>query len=598
MASLTCGIPTRELVGLATELSGAQLPYTKNQYMRIGTLLTQLRDCGNRKHVTTVAGHLVGLWGNGFVDDYRSVHHISSEELDALVSGTEKPKRENLVVLTGWCKTLRLGGGGRFAFLILNDGSCKADLQIIIHQGVDDFEAISKSTAGTSIKVVGSLVRRHKVREFKPTREGYETLEEISEKFEVHVAAIRGHSVKVVGKNCDPGNYVISKSVVSPEVLREAAHLRSRTYFISAVMRVRSALALATHLFFQKEGFIYLHTPIITTADCEGGGELFQVTTLFDDQENIGEVAKAITKQLESGNNTSKELAIDYKKDFFKRRAYLTCSGQLSAETYTCGMGKVYTFAPTFRAEKSHTNRHLAEFWMIEPEMDHVDLVGNMEVAEAYIKFCLEYVLEHCLDDLLYFDKLTESGLVEKLEDIVKQQFVRISYTDVITILEQHEANVKDGLVTLPEGTTRITAFEHPVSWGMDLQSEHERFIAEVVFKRPTIIYNYPAAIKAFYMRRNADGKTCAAMDVIVPRFGELVGGSQREERLDILEESIRANGLSREDYWWYLDLRRFGTIPHSGFGLGFERLVMLATGVSNIRDVIAFPRYTGNAQF
>jgi asparaginyl-tRNA synthetase len=318
---------------------------------------------------------------------------------------------------------------------------------------------------------------------------------------------------------------------------------------------VRNALAFATHLFFQQKGFLYIHTPVITGSDCEGGGEMFRVTTL------------------EKGQN--------YAEDFFGKPTYLTVSGQLNGEIYACALSDIYTFGPTFRAENSNTSRHLAEFWMIEPEMAFADLKANMECAEGYLKFCVRYILEHCKEDLEFFDKFIENGLLTRLQHVADNPFVHLTYTDAVSILQKAPKQ-----------------FEFPVSWGIDLQSEHERYLAEEYCKKPVILTDYPADIKAFYMRANEDGKTVAAMDILVPKIGEIIGGSQREERLDRLEEKIAQHKLNRSDYWWYLELREFGSVPHAGFGLGFERLVLFATGMENIRDVIPFPRYPGHADF
>jgi len=353
------------------------------------------------------------------------------------------------------------------------------------------------------------------------------------------------------------------------EYLRSIAHLRPRFHFIGAVARVRAALAQATHQFFRSKGFLYVHTPLITAADCEGAGEMFQVTTLMHDAEKEG-------LPRDKGK-------IDYSKDFFGKPAFLTVSGQLSVENYCCALSNVYTFGPTFRAENSHTSRHLAEFWMIEPELAFADIHDDMQCAEDYLKFCVRYAMDNNHEDLTWFDNNVEKGLVKRLENLLAEPFARISYTEAIEILIKESPNA---------------GFQVPVEWGMDLGSEHERYLCEKIYKKPTVVYNYPKDIKAFYMRLNDDEKTVAAMDVLAPAIGEVIGGSQREERLDVLDRRIGEMGLDVKDYWWYRDLRRFGSVPHCGFGLGFERLIMLTTGVENIRDVIPYPRYPGHAEF
>jgi len=335
------------------------------------------------------------------------------------------------------------------------------------------------------------------------------------------------------------------------------------------VARVRSALAFATHEFFRSRGFLYVHTPLITAADCEGAGEMFQVTTMMADEK--------------TGIPKGKDGKIDYSQDFFGKPAFLTVSGQLSVENYACALSSVYTFGPTFRAENSHTSRHLAEFWMIEPELAFADIYDDMDCAEDYLKYCVKYVMDHHKDDLEFFDERVEKGLIKRLENVLAEPFGRLTYTEAIDILIKESPKAK---------------FSVPVEWGMDMGSEHERYLAEKVYKKPIIVYNYPAAIKSFYMRLNEDGITVAAMDCLVPQIGEVIGGSQREERLENLDKMIEAKGLETKDYWWYRDLRKFGSVPHSGFGCGFERLIMLTTGVENIRDTIPFPRYPGHAEF
>lgn len=439
----------------------------------------------------------------------------------------------------------------------------------------------------------------------------------------------------------DPSVYPLAKKKQSMEYLREIAHLRPRTNTIGAVARIRNALAYATHKFFQDNGFLYVHTPIITASDCEGAGEMFQVTTLLGEAESgahepvdqaelealraqvaeQGSKVKA-AKEAAAQDKENKDLAkasksevktllamkeslaqleekarviggiqrtengsIDYSKDFFGKPAYLTVSGQLNGEYYACGLSNVYTFGPTFRAENSHTSRHLAEFWMIEPEMAFCTLQDDMQCAEDYVRFCCRHLLDTCRPDLEFITKMIDSDAINRLEQVASIPFMRLSYTDAIAKLEEVEKSGEK-------------KFQFPVSWGIDLQSEHERYLTEEVYKQPVIVYDYPKDIKAFYMRLNDDNKTVAAMDVLVPRVGELIGGSQREDRFDVLEERIQASGMPLEPYASYLDLRKYGTVPHSGFGLGFERLILFATGIENIRDVIPFPRWPGNANF
>jgi asparaginyl-tRNA synthetase len=408
------------------------------------------------------------------------------------------------------------------------------------------------------------------------------------------------------------------------ETLREICHLRPRTNTISVVARIRNNLAYATHLFFQSRGFLYVHTPIITGSDCEGAGEMFQVTTLLPKPH---EKLKGVP--------VNKEGLVEYKDDFFGKPSYLTVSGQLAVENYACALSDVYTFGPTFRAEVSHTTRHLSEFWMIEPEMCFADIYDDMECAENYLKFCLKYVLENNKDDLIFLDAQVEKGIVDRLKNVVDNDFKRLSYTEAIELLKvavekdknlfktEKKKEKKEKKAKVNEVTDKSTATEtskvesqtpvveekpkekkveeidkRNIFWGMDMASEHERYITEVVYKKPTIVYNYPKEIKSFYMKQNVDGKTVAAMDILVPKIGEIIGGSQREERLDVLENRITELGMELKSYWWYLELRKFGSVPHAGFGLGFERLVMMATGLENIRDVIPYPRYPGHSEF
>ena len=434
------------------------------------------------------------------------------------------------VSASGWIRTVR--DQKSFAFVELNDGSCLANLQVI----VEDRTVIDQLTTGTSITATGRLL------ESQGKNQAVE---------------LKASQVRILGP-CSTERFPLQKKRHTFEYLRTIAHLRPRTNTQGAVLRVRSALAFATHQFFQEQGFLYVHTPLITGSDCEGGGEMFRVTTLDP------------TKKSE-----------DFSKDFFGKPAYLTVSGQLEGEILATALSDVYTFGPTFRAENSNTSRHLAEFWMIEPEMAFADLKDDMQCAEKYLKYCVRYVLEHCREDLEFFDKFIENGLVQRLQHVAESPFAHLTYTQAIETLQKAPKK-----------------FEFPVAWGVDLQSEHERYLAEEHCKKPVILTDYPAQIKAFYMRANEDGKTVAAMDVLVPKIGELIGGSQREERLDVLEKKIAAVGLNRDDYWWYLELREFGSVPHAGFGLGFERLVLFTTGMENIRDVIPFPRFPGHAEF
>jgi asparaginyl-tRNA synthetase len=437
----------------------------------------------------------------------------------------------------GWVRTVR--DQKNFAFVEVNDGSTLGGLQIVADSSLPDY---AKLTTGASVAVVGTLV------ESPGAKQKWE---------------IKASSLDVLGL-CSAEDYPLQKKRHSFEFLRTIAHLRPRTNTQGAVMRVRNALGFATHEFFQKNGFLYVQTPIITGSDCEGGGQQFAVTGM-----NLNKLPK-----LADG-------AVDYSQDFFNRAAYLTVSGQLGGEAMACALSDIYTFGPTFRAENSNTSRHLAEFWMIEPEMAFADLKDDMECAESYLKFIIAAVLERCPQDMEFFDAFIEKGIIERLQHVVAAPFAHLTYTDAIEILKK-------------SGKT----FEYSVEWGADLQSEHERYLAEEYCKKPVILTDYPAKIKSFYMRLNPDGKTVAAMDVLVPKIGEIIGGSQREERHDVLKEKITDFGLKLEDYWWYLQLRQYGTVPHAGFGAGFERLVQFATGMENIRDVIPFPRYPSHADF
>ncbi len=446
------------------------------------------------------------------------------------------------LVVAGWVRTRRDSKGG-FSFIELNDGSCQANLQVVAETSLPNYDGeVLKLHPGASLVVKGALVAS----------------QGSGQKVELKAAEIT-----VLGFS-DPEKYPLQKQKMSFEYLREVAHLRPRTNAFGAVARVRSELAFATHEFFRGRGFYYVHTPIVTCSDCEGAGKMFQVTTL--------DVAKP---------PRTPDGAVDYQQDFFGRMASLTVSGQLEGEAYACALGKIYTFGPTFRAENSNTRRHLAEFWMIEPEMAFADLRDDADLAEAYVRHLMSHLLTACPDELAFFDKRVEPGLVKTLEGIAASSFERVTYTEAIDIL------TKSG-----------ESFEFPVEWGVDIQSEHERHLAEQHFKRPVIVTDYPRQIKAFYMRLNDDEKTVAAMDVLLPKVGEIIGGSQREDRLELLEQRIRQMGQDPANYWWYLDLRRFGSVPHAGFGLGFERMVQFCTGMQNIRDAIPFPRTPRSAEF
>jgi asparaginyl-tRNA synthetase len=434
--------------------------------------------------------------------------------------------------VAGWVRTRR--DSKAFSFLELNDGTCLGNLQIVADAGIPGYEVISKMLTGASIEVRGKLI---------PSPAAGQTWE------------MQASSLKLIGEV--PEDYPLQKKGHSTEFLRSIAHLRPRTNLYGAVFRMRSRLAYAVHTFFQERDFVYVHTPIITASDCEGAGELFRVTTLPDD---------ARAKDTE---------------DFFGKRAFLTVSGQLEGETFACALSNIYTFGPTFRAENSNTSRHAAEFWMIEPEMAFCDLEGDMDLAEALVKYLAQYTLDHNEGDLAIFEKFVDKSLRERLEFVASRPFIRITYTAAVELL-------------LQSGKT----FEYPVEYGLNLQSEHERWLTEEHFKQPVTVYNYPKDIKPFYMRLNDDGKTVTAMDVLVPGIGEIIGGSQREERLDVLLENFKKHDLDPESYDWYIDLRRYGTVPHAGFGLGFERMLMFVTGMSNIRDVIPFARTPGHCEF
>ena len=447
------------------------------------------------------------------------------------------------VDIRGWVRTKRESKQG-FAFVELNDGSSLANLQIVVEGTVPGWaEHHKECSTGASVRVIGEV-------KASPAA---------GQKVEVHA-----RSIEVYGA-ADPETFPLQKKRHSFEFLREIAHLRPRTNTFGAIFRVRNVLCRAIHEFFQTRGFVYIQSPIITTSDCEGAGAMFQVTTL--DPEKPPRV---------DGH-------VDYSQDFFGKRASLTVSGQLEAEIFACSLGECYTFGPTFRAENSNTTRHLAEFWMIEPEMPFYDLQDNMALAESFIRTILRQVLETCPEDMAFFnERIDESHtLLATIKNIIDHDFLRVSYTEAIEILE-----------------TCGEKFDYPVKWGIDLQSEHERYLTEKKFGQPVILYNYPRSLKPFYMRCNEDGKTVCAMDVLVPGVGEIIGGSQREERLDVLIDRMKECHLNPDDYWWYVDLRRYGSVPHAGFGLGLERVLLLLTGMANIRDVIPFPRTPRNADF
>ena len=444
------------------------------------------------------------------------------------------------VTIGGWIRTMR--ASKNFGFIELNDGSFFKNIQVVFEADkVSNYEEITKQNVGAALIVKGLLVETP----------------EAKQPFE-----IKATEIEVEGTSTP--DYPLQKKRHSVEFLREIAYLRPRTNLFSATFRVRSLVAMAIHEFFQNKGFIYAHTPIITGSDCEGAGEMFRVTTL--DLENL--------PRTEDGK-------IDYSKDFFGKETNLTVSGQLSAETFAMAFRNIYTFGPTFRAENSNTTRHAAEFWMIEPEMAFADLNDNMEIAEEMLKYIIQYVLDHAPEEMEFFNNFVDKGLLERLDNILSNEFGRVTYTEAVDLL------LKSG-----------QQFEYPVEWGIDLQTEHERYLTEQIFKKPVFVTDYPVEIKAFYMRLNDDKKTVAAMDLLVPGVGEIIGGSQREERLDVLEARMDALGLKREDYWWYLDLRKYGGTRHAGFGLGFERAVMYLTGVGNIRDVLPYPRTVKNAEF
>lgn len=451
--------------------------------------------------------------------------------------GVYEQKDGAQIDVCGWVRTLRVSKN--FGFIELNDGSCFKNIQIVFEDGrIDNFAAISKLNVGAALRISGVL----------------EVTPDAKQPFE-----IKADSIFVEGESTP--DYPLQKKRHSFEFLRTIPHLRPRTNTFSAVFRVRSLIAYAIHKFFQERGFVYVHTPIITGSDCEGAGEMFRVTTM--DMENL--------PRTEDGK-------IDYSNDFFNCETSLTVSGQLEGETYAMAFGDIYTFGPTFRAENSNTARHAAEFWMIEPEIAFADLADDMQLAEDMLKFVIRYVLEQAPDEMVFFNNFVDKGLLERLNHILDSEFARVTYTEAVKLLQE---SGKD--------------FEYKVDWGTDLQTEHERYLTEEVFKKPVFVTDYPKEIKAFYMRLNGDGKTVAAMDCLVPGIGEIIGGSQREERLDVLLDRIKEQGMSEEDYAHYLDLRRFGGTKHAGFGLGFERAVMYLTGMGNIRDVLPYPRTVNN---
>ncbi|MHC4985067.1 MAG: asparagine--tRNA ligase [Planctomycetota bacterium] len=443
---------------------------------------------------------------------------------------------DQTVTVAGWIRTTRHSKGG-FSFLAVNDGSCLASIQAVADNKLANYaDEIVHLAVGSSVLVTGTLVAS------QGKGQGVE---------------IQAAEVQVLGP-ADAAAYPIQPKKHSFEFLRTQAHLRPRTNTFGAVARVRNAISFAIHEFFQQRGFLYVHTPIITASDCEGAGEMFRVTSL----ESTGP-------------------AVDDAEDFFGKRTFLTVSGQLEGETYACAMGDIYTFGPTFRAENSNTPRHLAEFWMVEPEMAFCDLAGDADLAEEFLKFLFATVLDRCGEDMKFFNDRIDETVIDTLQHVIDSPFERITYTEAIDILGKADRS-----------------WDYPPEWGIDIQTEHERFLTEETFKKPVVVTDYPSSIKPFYMRLADDGKTVAAMDVLVPRIGEIIGGAQREERLDVLETRMAAQDMNADDYWWYTDLRRFGTVPHAGFGLGLERTVQFVTGMANIRDVIPYPRTPRSAEF
>ncbi|MGE4276167.1 MAG: asparagine--tRNA ligase [Lawsonibacter sp.] len=458
----------------------------------------------------------------------------------AAVFADQESLHNQTITVCGWARTIR--DMKAFGFVELNDGSCFKNLQVVLEANtLDNFKEIVGQNVGAALIITGQVVL---------TPQAKQPLE------------LKAVSVAVEGPSAP--DYPLQKKRHSVEFLRTIQHLRPRTNLFSAAFRVRSVAAHAVHCFFQDRGFVYVHTPIITASDCEGAGEMFQVTTL--DLQNLPKTADG---------------AVDYSQDFFGKRANLTVSGQLNCENFALAFGNVYTFGPTFRAENSNTARHAAEFWMIEPEMAFADLTDYMDVAEDMIKYIIRFVMERCPDEMDFFNSFVDKGLKARLEHVAGSDFGRLTYTEAVEILKAHNDQ-----------------FDFKVEWGSDLQTEHERYLTEQVFQKPVFVTDYPKEIKSFYMRQNDDGKTVAAADCLVPGIGEIIGGSQREERLDVLEGRIRELGMNPDDYWWYCDLRRYGSCRHAGYGLGFERLVMYLTGIGNIRDVELHPRTVGNAEF
>ena len=446
---------------------------------------------------------------------------------------------DQTIKVSGWVRTLRASKA--FGFIELNDGTFFKNLQIVFEENLENFAVVGKYNVGTALVIEGTLVLTPGAKQ----------------PFEIK-------ATKITLEGASSPEYPLQKKRHSIEYLRTIAHLRPRTNLFSAVFRVRSVAAFAVHKFFQEKRFVYVHTPIVTGSDCEGAGEMFRLTTL-----DLNDIPK------------TEEGKIDVAKDFFGKETNLTVSGQLEAETYALAFRNVYTFGPTFRAENSNTPRHAAEFWMIEPEIAFANLADDMDLAEDMVKYMINYVMEECPEELAFFNQFVDKGLLDRLEHVRSSEFGHVTYTEAIEILQKADKK-----------------FDYPVSWGIDLQTEHERYLTEEVYKRPVFVTDYPKEIKAFYMRLNDDNKTVAAMDLLVPGIGELIGGSQREERLDILERRIEEMDLDKADYWWYLELRKFGGTKHAGFGLGFERAIMYLTGVANIRDVIPFPRTAKNAEF
>ena len=443
------------------------------------------------------------------------------------------------VTISGWIRTLRASNA--FGFIEINDGSFFKNIQIVFDEKLDNFKEISKLPISSSLTITGTLV----------------ATPDAKQPFEVQAK-------EIIIEGMSNSDYPLQKKRHTFEYLRSIAHLRPRSNAFSATFRVRSVAAYAIHKFFQEQNFVYTHTPIITGSDCEGAGEMFRVTTLDPKTPEL-----------------TKEGNVDYTKDFFGKETNLTVSGQLNAECFALAFRNIYTFGPTFRAENSNTTRHAAEFWMIEPEIAFADLQDDMELAEAMLKYVIQYVIDECPEEMQFFNSFVDKGLLERLNHVVSSDFARVTYTEAVEILEKCGKE-----------------FDYPVSWGIDLQTEHERYLTEEHFKKPLFVTDYPKDIKAFYMRMNDDNKTVAAPDLLVPGIGEIIGGSQREERLDVLEARMAELGLAKEDYWWYLELRKYGETKHAGFGLGFERLIMYITGMTNIRDVIPFPRTPGTSEF